>query len=346
MEGVYADDPNPIHYLQPDADSYYLQPDADIYFLQPDTDSYFLQPDTDSNFLQPGASDDSVEQFDDGFDVRVGVEDDSQRLYDMFDTQSAPVMPSVSKRTCGDASDAPKRPRVEQQASENPFGMFRAPERPRAKQQAPVQTQTPETGRLTRRGLPMRGSAMLVAARVASIVSWENATEESSLVRNVANIIDNEISREVSRKRSRPVTQPSARNVQPQPPQSQRDPITFDDSECDDGADGDSEMEQFSEPDEDDLDADFVVQEDAGDEEICSSSDEEDEDDVDEGEDEVESDPEEESESEEEDVESDPEEIVDKRDEPEENAANASAGEGMDEEMTAPVDEQVTGEPS
>jgi len=417
MEGVYADDPNPIHFIEPDADIY-LQPGDDL------TPPIYI--DDAMHFIQHGASDDSVEQFDDGFDVRVGVEDDSQRLYDMFDTQSAPVMPSVSKRTCGDASDAPKRPRVEQQASENPFGMFRAPERPRAKQQAPVQTQTPETGRLTRRGLPMRGSAMLVAARVASIVSWENATEESSLVRNVANIIDNEISREVSRKRSRPVTQPSARNVQPQPPQSQRDPITFDDSECDDGADGDSEMEQFSEPDEDDLDADFVVQEDAGDEEICSSSDEEDEDDVDEGEDEVESDPEEESESEEEDVESDPEEIVDKRDEPEEdcveidpeeivdkrdepeedyvqiepkedyvqiepkedygqiepkedyvqieteenawflssfcsdepeeivdkrdepeeNAANASAGEGMDEEMTAPVDEQVTGEPS
>jgi hypothetical protein len=132
-------------------------------------------------------------------------------------------------------------------------------------------TQTGEKKqRLTRRGLPMRGSAMLVAARVASIVSWENANEESSMVRNVANIIDNEITREVSRKRGRTSTQPQA-----QPAQPQSEPITFDDSECDDGADGDSEMEQCSEPDEDDLDADFV--EDAGEDEICSSSDEEEE---------------------------------------------------------------------
>ncbi|KAJ1466237.1 hypothetical protein T484DRAFT_1756807 [Baffinella frigidus] len=103
---------------------------------------------------------------------------------------------------------------------------------------------------LTRRGLPMRHAAMKVAARVASIVSWENATEDSKMVRDAALAIDRELENEVSCKRRRV----SANTT------TEGEYNNADDSECDDGADdGDSETYQCSEPDPDDLDMDFLV---------------------------------------------------------------------------------------
>lgn len=99
--------------------------------------------------------------------------------------------------------------------------------------------------RLNKRGLPMRHSAMQVEERVKSIVKWENATEDSAVVREIASSIDQEITRESSRKRIRLV-------------KTDADPIAYD-SEMSDGADGESEGEQESEPDPDDPDLDFVV---------------------------------------------------------------------------------------
>jgi hypothetical protein len=98
---------------------------------------------------------------------------------------------------------------------------------------------------LNRRGLPMRRSAMQVEERVKSIVKWENATEDSIVVRQIANAIDQEITRESSRKRMRVTT-------------SETCPVAYD-SEMSDGADGESEGEQVSEPDPDDTDTEFVA---------------------------------------------------------------------------------------
>ena len=272
MEGIYADDLlvyerdpldivgsgfptlSAIDITQSITDSSYIQTDTDSNYLQPDPsdlNNSFLDPepsDLNTSVLEPDACD-----LDNNFLEPDTDGGNPPHTYALFAAQSG------SKKARVDTSTVPNQAFVETPAAPEP-------------QQAPVQTQ-----RLTRRGLPMRGSAMLVAARVASIVSWENATEESSLVRNVANIIDTEISREVSRKRGRPQAPQSSK-------ETESNPITFDDSECDDGADGDSEMEQCSEPDEDDLDTDFVAQEDV--EEICSSSDEEEEEEEDDGEDE------------------------------------------------------------
>jgi hypothetical protein len=290
MEGIYADDLlvyerdpldivgsgfptlSAIDITQSITDSSYIQTDTDSNYLQPDPsdlNNSFLDPepsDLNTSVLEPDACD-----LDNNFlepDTDGGNPPHTYALFAAVDTSTVPnqafvetpaTAQSGSKKARVDTSTVPNQAFVETPAAPEP-------------QQAPVQTQ-----RLTRRGLPMRGSAMLVAARVASIVSWENATEESSLVRNVANIIDTEISREVSRKRGRPQAPQSSK-------ETESNPITFDDSECDDGADGDSEMEQCSEPDEDDLDTDFVAQEDV--EEICSSSDEEEEEEEDDGEDE------------------------------------------------------------
>ncbi|KAJ1463869.1 hypothetical protein T484DRAFT_3649698 [Baffinella frigidus] len=98
---------------------------------------------------------------------------------------------------------------------------------------------------LNKRGLPMRRSAMQVEERVKSIARWENATEDSAVVREIASAIDQEITRESSRKRIRLT-------------KTETDPVAYD-SEMSDGADGNSECEQDSEPDIEDPDTDFVV---------------------------------------------------------------------------------------
>jgi hypothetical protein len=102
-----------------------------------------------------------------------------------------------------------------------------------------------EPPRLNKRGLPMRHSAMQVEERVQSIVKWENATEESTVVREIASAIDQEITQESSHKRIRLAT-------------PEVDHVTYD-SELSDGADGESENEQGSEPDPDETDSDFMV---------------------------------------------------------------------------------------
>jgi hypothetical protein len=284
-------------YIQTDTDSNYLQPDpSDLNnsFLDPepsDLNTSVLEPDAcdlDNNFLEPDTDGGNPPHTYALFAAQSGSKKarvDTSTVPNQAFVETPATAQSGSKKARVDTSTVPNQAFVETPATAQsgskkarvdtstvPNQAFvETPAAPEP-QQAPVQTQ-----RLTRRGLPMRGSAMLVAARVASIVSWENATEESSLVRNVANIIDTEISREVSRKRGRPQAPQSSK-------ETESNPITFDDSECDDGADGDSEMEQCSEPDEDDLDTDFVAQEDV--EEICSSSDEEEEEEEDDGEDE------------------------------------------------------------
>jgi len=91
----------------------------------------------------------------------------------------------------------------------------------------------------------MRRSAMQVEERVKSIARWENATEDSAVVREIASAIDQEITRESSRKRIRLT-------------KTETDPVAYD-SEMSDGADGNSECEQDSEPDIEDPDTDFVV---------------------------------------------------------------------------------------
>ncbi|KAJ1467086.1 hypothetical protein T484DRAFT_1756153 [Baffinella frigidus] len=102
-----------------------------------------------------------------------------------------------------------------------------------------------EPTRLNKRGLPMRHSAMQVEERVKSIARWENATEDSVVVREIASAIDQEITRESSRKRIRLI-------------RAEADPVAYD-SEMSDGADGNSECEQDSEPDTEEPDTDFVV---------------------------------------------------------------------------------------
>jgi hypothetical protein len=104
-----------------------------------------------------------------------------------------------------------------------------------------------EQPRLNSRGLPMRRSAMQVQERVKNIVKWENATDDSAAVRQIANAIDQEITRESSRKRSRVTT-------------SETYPDAYD-SELSDGADGESEGGQISEPDTDDSDSEFIADE-------------------------------------------------------------------------------------
>jgi hypothetical protein len=198
--------------------------------------------------------------------------------------------------------------------------------------------------RLNRRGLPMRGAAMMVAARVASIVSWENANEDSSQVRDAAKIIDNEITREATRKRARqpPAAQPTfVASVE-------CDPIVIDDSECDDGADGDSEMEQYSEPDEDDLDGDFIVQEDEECGGACSSSDDEDEEEEeDDDEEEGEDDDEDEDDGEEDDEgpEEGSDELVEEEEEKEDDNDGVGGSETEEPDGAVPVESQAD-EPS
>jgi hypothetical protein len=102
-----------------------------------------------------------------------------------------------------------------------------------------------EPPRLNKRGMPMRHSAMQVGERVQSIVKWENATEDSMAVREIASAIDQEITQESSHKRIR-LDKPEV------------DHVTYD-SELSDGADGESENEQGSEPDPDETDSDFMV---------------------------------------------------------------------------------------
>jgi hypothetical protein len=69
---------------------------------------------------------------------------------------------------------------------------------------APVEyTPDTTTPALTRMGRPMRNAATKVAARIASILSWENATENSKIVRETADIIDMEIALDHKRKKRR-----------------------------------------------------------------------------------------------------------------------------------------------
>jgi hypothetical protein len=56
---------------------------------------------------------------------------------------------------------------------------------------------------LTKRGLPMRQSALQVSARVADILVWEQASENSKLVRDVAEAFDGEFQNEAENKRRR-----------------------------------------------------------------------------------------------------------------------------------------------
>jgi hypothetical protein len=66
-------------------------------------------------------------------------------------------------------------------------------------QQVPQQT----TEMLTKRGLPMRRSARGVSARVASILNWEQASENSKTVQDVADAFENEFQYEVDNKKRR-----------------------------------------------------------------------------------------------------------------------------------------------
>jgi hypothetical protein len=59
------------------------------------------------------------------------------------------------------------------------------------------------TEMLTKRGLPMRQSARGVAARVASILNWEQASENSKSVQAVAEAFENEFQYEVENKKRR-----------------------------------------------------------------------------------------------------------------------------------------------
>ena len=56
---------------------------------------------------------------------------------------------------------------------------------------------------LTKRGLPMRQSALCVAARVADIIAWEKASDNSKLVRDVAEVFEDEFKHEADNKRRR-----------------------------------------------------------------------------------------------------------------------------------------------
>ena len=97
----------------------------------------------------------------------------------------------------------------------------------------------------------MRRAAMRVGSRVAGIIQWENATDTSSLVREVAHQIDVDFVNERTCKRMRVTQQKS-------------------DSEDDDGADDDCDGGSEADPDE--LDVDFKHVEDDNDDENCSSS--------------------------------------------------------------------------
>jgi hypothetical protein len=127
--------------------------------------------------------------------------------------------------------------------------VYRDPTPELTQQEEPMQQPEPPQPRLNRRGLPMRNAAMHVAERVAKIVSWENANENSDIVRRIAAQIDGEICDEASRKRKRSST-------------SQHHPIPTEDSECDDGADDVSEWDDKSEPDPDEEDAEFDIHDD------------------------------------------------------------------------------------
>ena len=59
------------------------------------------------------------------------------------------------------------------------------------------------TEMLTRRGLPMRRSARGVAARVIGILSWEQASENSKSVQDVAEAFENEFRSEAENKKRR-----------------------------------------------------------------------------------------------------------------------------------------------
>ena len=117
---------------------------------------------------------------------------------------------------------------------------------PKQESPQPASPQESPPPRLTLRGLPMRKAAMKVAARVAKIVSWENANENSDIVRRIAAQIDGEICDEASRKRKRSST-------------SQHNPIPAEDSECDDGADDADERDDTSEPDPVEADTAFEI---------------------------------------------------------------------------------------
>ena len=98
----------------------------------------------------------------------------------------------------------------------------------------------------------MRRAAMRVESRVAGILQWENATDSSSLVRQVAHQIDVDFVHERTCKRMRVTQQES-------------------DSENDDGAD---DPEDFgSEADPDEMDTDFKNVEDDNDDNSHSSTD-------------------------------------------------------------------------
>jgi len=104
---------------------------------------------------------------------------------------------------------------------------------------------------LNRRGMPMRRAAMRVESRVAGIIQWENATDSSSLVREVAQQIDVDFVNERTCKRMRVTQQESD---------------SEDSDGCDDSCDGGSEAD----PDEPDIDFKHVEVD--NDDENCSSS--------------------------------------------------------------------------
>jgi hypothetical protein len=103
---------------------------------------------------------------------------------------------------------------------------------------------------LTRMGRPMRHAATKVAARISSILSWENASENSSIVRETADIIDMEIALDHKRKKRRTMVL----GCIPQAAQCE------DDSEDDAGADDTDSIEEApSIPDEDSGDSEFTT---------------------------------------------------------------------------------------
>jgi len=108
----------------------------------------------------------------------------------------------------------------------------------------------PDAPKLTRRGQPMRIAATKVSARIASIMSWENATENSRMVRETAEIIDMEIALDHKRKKRRTMAFATMAYA-PEAP----------DSENDDGADDDADEsgdESPSIPDSDSADDEFT----------------------------------------------------------------------------------------
>jgi hypothetical protein len=98
---------------------------------------------------------------------------------------------------------------------------------------------------LTKRGLPMRQSALRVATRVADIIAWERASDNSKMVCDVANVFEDEFKNEADNKRRRVKNTPYKA---PDLDSEMELGDTDDDAEEDSELDSDSEDREFDDP--------------------------------------------------------------------------------------------------